>query len=126
MRGARGESRDSEIGPGIRSRRVAADSGGTSLRIFRPASWLVLTLAVLVCLLGAVLPAFASGDGHGDTAKLKHTVDLEGKTGFSLFIARLYNNNRLLYALVVTAIMALMGIVVAKFTGLVLRLIGVE
>lgn len=99
--------------------------GLTRTGLFQLRNLLVLLPAVLICVLGAVAPACASGDGHGDTAELKHVVDLEGKTGFSLFMARLYNNNRLLYALFVTAVMAVMGIVVAKFTGLVLRLIGI-
>jgi hypothetical protein len=85
----------------------------------------VMLLAILVCMLSSAAPVWASGDGHGDTAELRHVVDLEGKTGFNLFMARIYNDNRLLYALFVTGVMAVMGIVVAKITGLVLRLIGV-
>ena len=75
---------------------------------------------------GAITPALASGDGHGDTEELKYEVDLEGKTGFNLFLAEIYNNNRLYYALVVTVTMAVLGMTVALITEQVLRLIGVR
>jgi hypothetical protein len=86
----------------------------------------VIALLAGIFFLGAVAPAIASGDGHGDTEELKHRVDLEGKSGFNLYLARTYNDNRPLYALLVTAIMAVLGIAVGQITGLVLRLIGVR
>jgi hypothetical protein len=87
---------------------------------------MAILLIAGVTAVGAITPALASGEGHGDTEELKHQVDLEGKTGFNLFLARTYNNNRLLYALVVTAVMAVLGIVVAQVTETVLKLIGVK
>lgn len=87
---------------------------------------LSITLIAGIFIVGAITPVLASGDEHGDTEELKHEVDLEGKTGFNLFLAEIYNNNRLLYALVVTAVMAVLGTVVAQITELVLKLIGVR
>lgn len=87
---------------------------------------LAIMLMAGIFIVGAITPALASGDGHGDTEELKYEVDLEGKTGFNLFLAEIYNNNRLLYALVVTVTMAVLGMVVAQITEQVLRLIGVR
>jgi hypothetical protein len=86
---------------------------------------IIVLLAGIFCLCG-VAPAVASGDGHGDTEELKHRVELEGKTGFNLFLAETYNDNRPLYALLVTGIMAILGIAVAQITGLILKLAGVK
>ncbi len=96
------------------------------MRLYHSRNLLAIMLIAGLFAAGAITPALASGDGHGDTEELKYEVDLEGKTGFNLFLAETYNNNRLLYALVVTAVMAVMGTVVAQITELVLRLIGVR
>ncbi len=96
------------------------------MKLYHIKNLLAIMLIAGIFIVGAMTPALASGDGHGDTEELKHEVDLEGKTGFILFMAETYNNNRLLYALLVTAVMAVMGTVVAQITELVLRLIGVR
>ncbi|UCG52900.1 MAG: hypothetical protein JSW58_04910 [Candidatus Latescibacterota bacterium] len=72
-----------------------------------------------------VAPALAGG-GHDEEGKLEHVVSLEGKSGVNLILARWYNENRVLYALVVTATMALLGIVVGQVTEWVLKLVGVK
>ena len=91
---------------------------------------LIRCCAILVALLFSVLllsslPAFASG-GHGDTGQLEHVVSLEGKTGLNLMLAELYNEDRLLYALVVTVTMAVLGIVVGQITEMILKLLGIK
>lgn len=86
----------------------------------------IMALLVWIFLMCGVAPAIASGDGHGETEELKHKVDLEGKSGFNLFLAKTYNDNRPIYALLVTAIMAILGIAVGQITGLVLRLAGIR
>ena len=87
---------------------------------------LLLTLLIIsVTFACLVAPVFAGG-GHGDTGTLEHVVSLEGKTGLSLLLAELYNDNRLLYALVVTATMALLGAVVAQITEFILKMIGIK
>jgi hypothetical protein len=72
-----------------------------------------------------VAPLLAGG-GHEDAGKLEHVVPLEGKTGISLLLAKWYNENRLLFALVTTAVMAVLGIVVGQVTESILKLIGVK
>lgn len=86
----------------------------------------VLAVALTVCFaMGAFTLAF-SGGGHDDKGKLEHVVTLEGKTGVNLLMARWYNENRLLYALVVTATMAFLGVVVGQVTEFTLKLFGVK
>lgn len=87
---------------------------------------LVLVVAVTAGIIFTVLtPAFAGG-GHDEAGELEHVVSLEGKTGVNLLMAKWYNENRLLYAGVVTAVMAILGIVVGQITELALRLMGTK
>lgn len=96
------------------------------MRLYHSRNLLAIMLIAGLIAAGAITPALASGEGHGDTEELKYEVDLEGKTGFNLFLAEIYNNNRLYYALVVTVTMAVLGMMVALITEQVLRVIGVR
>lgn len=96
------------------------------IRLSYPEYLPIIALLLWIFLVCGVTPAIAAGDGHGETDELKHKVELEGKSGFNLFLAKTYNDNRPVYALLVTAIMAILGIAVGQITGLVLRLLGVR
>jgi ABC-type phosphate/phosphonate transport system permease subunit len=85
---------------------------------------LIITAAIFVSL-SMVVPRAARADEEA-AGTLDHTVSLEGKSGFSLFLAKLYNEHRLLYALVVTCTMALLGIAVAMVTDFILKLMGLR
>ena len=90
-------------------------------------SVLIRVLAVVaMATIASGLITLAIAGGGEETGKLEHTVSLEGKSGASLLLARWYNENRLVYALVVTATMAILGIVVGQITEFTLRLIGVR
>jgi hypothetical protein len=86
---------------------------------------LAVVLTASIALTAVSVIALAS-DGEEETGKLDHVVTLEGKSGVNLLLARWYNENRLVYALVVTATMAVLGIVVGQVTEFGLRLIGVR
>ena len=89
--------------------------------------WKPITVLLIgIICIGSVIPVSAIAGGHGDTGKLKYVVSEEGKTGISLILAKLYNNNRLLYALVVTFTMAFLGMIVAQVTELILKTVGVR
>ncbi|MGD8414659.1 MAG: hypothetical protein PVF33_10520 [Candidatus Latescibacterota bacterium] len=90
-----------------------------------PAFKRVIALVVVAGLAGGLF-ALAMAGGGEETGKLEHKVSLDGKSGVSLLLAQWYNENRLVYALVVTATMAILGIVVGQITELTLRLIGVR
>ena len=85
----------------------------------------VLALVVVASIASGVITLAIAGGGE-ETGKLEHKVSLEGKSGPGLLLAKWYNENRLVYALVVTATMAVLGIVVGQITEFTLRLIGVR
>jgi ABC-type phosphate/phosphonate transport system permease subunit len=87
---------------------------------------LLIILAFLAAIWILNVPQFAYADEHEDAGKLEHTVSTADKTGLSLFLADLYNDHRLLYALVVTATMAFLGMIVALVTDFILKLIGLR
>jgi ABC-type phosphate/phosphonate transport system permease subunit len=82
----------------------------------------LIALVALAALL--VTPVLAGG--HGETSQLEHVVTEKGKSGISLSLAQLYNQQRFLYAVVVTLTMAVLGMVVAQVTELVLKLLGAK
>jgi acetyl-CoA acetyltransferase len=85
----------------------------------------VLAVVVMASIASGLITLAIAGGGE-ETGKLEHAVSLEGKTGLTLLLAKWYNENRLVYALVVTATMAVLGIVVGQITEFTLRLIGVR
>jgi len=84
-----------------------------------------LAVVVIACIASGLITLAIAGGGE-ETGKLEHTVSLEGKSGATLLLAKWYNENRLLYALVVTATMAVLGIVVGQITEFTLRMMGVR
>lgn len=62
----------------------------------------------------------------------KHEVTLDKKidtsklSGVNLWIAKLYNDDRILYAVVVVLVMAVLGSIIAYGTDLILRLFGIN
>jgi hypothetical protein len=73
------------------------------------------------------LPAcLAASEGLDVPEALKKTVSLDGLTGIRLFFARVYNENAWLYAVYCTAMMAVVGMVIAFVTDLILKAIGME
>jgi hypothetical protein len=85
----------------------------------------MLALVMVVSIASGIVSLAIAGGGE-DTGKLEHKVSLEGKTGANLLLARWYNENRLVYALVVTATMAVLGIVVGQITEFTLKILGVR
>ncbi len=99
------------------------------IRSHESLSRLLVLLAVII--LGSVilinvtaLPA-AAGE-HDEEGELEHAVTTDGKTGINLILAQLYNEDRLMYSLVVTLTMAILGIVVAQVTEWLLKLVGAK
>jgi hypothetical protein len=86
----------------------------------------ITTLFIAALLFVAFHPTEVFADGHGESGELQHKVDLENKSGLSLIIARLYNENRLLFAIAVTATMAVMGVIIGQITGFLLRILGLK
>jgi hypothetical protein len=76
-------------------------------------------------LLGLPIWAWAGGGGEKAT-KLERKVDLANLSGVNHLVASWYNDNIWLYALVVTALMGLVGLAIALVTDVILKMIGME
>jgi hypothetical protein len=81
---------------------------------------LALTLALFFCLHSAI------AQEHEEDGKLEHVVATDNISGVSLLLANLYNNERLLYALAVTFMMATLGIIVGQATDFLLKVLGIK
>jgi len=74
-----------------------------------------------------LIPRFClASEGLDVPEALDQKVSLEGLTGISLFFARTYNENLLLYAIYCTVLMAVVGIIIAYVTDIVLKSLGME
>jgi hypothetical protein len=57
---------------------------------------------------------------------LEKKVDLTKLTGLNYFFASWYNDNMWLYAILVTMIMGVVGLLIALVTDIILKMIGME
>jgi len=64
--------------------------------------------------------------GGKEEAALKLVIETRDLTGVNLWIAEMYNNDRTLYAIVVTLVMASLGSIMAFGTDLILKKFGMN
>ena len=83
-------------------------------------------MVVLLCCLILLPITLLAGGGHGEDEEVSRVISTEGKSGISLFFVTMYNDHRLIFALMVTAIMAILGMAVATVTDVFLRAVGVR
>lgn len=57
---------------------------------------------------------------------LQKKVNIANLTGVNYFFAKWYNENMWLYALIVTVLMGVMGMLIALVTDVILKMIGME
>ena len=57
---------------------------------------------------------------------LDKKIDLDKLTGLNYFFASWYNDNMWLYAIMVTVIMGVIGLLIALVTDIILKMIGME
>jgi hypothetical protein len=57
---------------------------------------------------------------------LDKKIDLAKLTGLNYFFASWYNDNMWLYAIMVTALMGVIGLIIALVTDIILKMIGME
>jgi hypothetical protein len=67
----------------------------------------------------AVSPLFSGEDAPA--VELNKRVRTEGLTGINLFLANLYNNDRLLFAVVSTVSVVVLGLIVTYIVGLFIK-----
>jgi hypothetical protein len=73
--------------------------------------------------LSTISEIYASEAGGKDEA-LNITIDTKDLSGINLWIVETYNNDRMLYAVIVTLVMATLGSVLAFGTDLILKYFG--
>jgi len=74
----------------------------------------------------AVSSTLAFAEGAAKAEPLQKTIDLAKLTGLNYFFASWYNDNMWLYAIMVTAIMGVIGLLIALVTDVILKMIGME
>ena len=57
---------------------------------------------------------------------LEKKVDVTKLTGINYFFASWYNDNMWLYAIIVTVLMGVIGLLIALVTDIILKMIGME
>jgi hypothetical protein len=57
---------------------------------------------------------------------LDKKIDLAKLTGLNYFFASWYNDNMWLYAIIVTVLMGVIGLLIALVTDIILKMIGME
>ena len=57
---------------------------------------------------------------------LEKKIDLSKLTGLNFFFASWYNDNMWLYAIIVTVLMGVIGLLIALVTDIILKMIGME
>ena len=73
-----------------------------------------LCLVLLLMLMILVLPVLIAGSQHEEeSGDFEHRINSEGLSGLSLFLVNLYNDHRMIYALVTTVAMASFGGLIA-------------
>ncbi len=89
-------------------------------RSSRVASSVALLVLVLVRLSPAVCAAAP------DEGKLVHVADTRYLTGFNLFIANLYNTDRLLFTIFAVCLTAALGLVLGLLMDAIVATIGLD
>ena len=87
-----------------------------------------IILLTFVCIFaGMYSSSYAGGEigGKSETA-ISKKIDTKDLSGINLWIAELYNNDRIMYAVVVTFVMAALGSIMAFGTDLVLKFFGIN
>ncbi|MCL5991290.1 MAG: hypothetical protein M1419_04230 [Bacteroidetes bacterium] len=83
---------------------------------------LISRCLLLLCFLAANTGnLFAEGK---PATELNKTVKVEGLTGLNLFLAQTYNSNRLLFAVISTGVIVILGVIVTYIVSLFIKPAG--
>jgi hypothetical protein len=74
----------------------------------------------------AVCSSLAFAEGAAKAELLEKKINLANLTGLNYFFASWYNDNMWLYAIMVTVIMGVIGLLIALVTDTILKMIGME
>jgi len=87
-----------------------------------------LMILIIFCFIYASINyySYANEVSGKQEPTLSHKVETKNLSGVDLLIVNLYNNDRILYAIVVTLVMASLGSIMAFGTDLVLKFFGMS
>jgi len=83
--------------------------------------WVIIINLILLSVPGALVWAAAE-----KAEALEKKVDLTKLTGLNYFFASWYNDNMWLYAIIVTVLMGVVGLLIALVTDIILKMVGME
>ena len=90
------------------------------MNLSRSVSLIMLFMILfLIC-----LPVIALDNNQEETDEFEHRVSTEGKSGLSLWLINLYNDHRMVYAIVTTVAMAGFGGLIALIVDFILARFG--
>lgn len=85
----------------------------------------VLIINIFLCALPALV--WAAGPGEKDVPDMAaRQVKVEGLSFINAFFANWYNSNKLVFAIIVTVIMGVVGGLIALATDIILKVIGMD
>ena len=85
--------------------------------------WVIIFNFILLSLTSTLLWA---GEGLDIPSELGKKIDLANLSGINYFFAHWYNDNMWVYAIMVTALMGLLGLTIALVTDIFLKMIGMD
>lgn len=72
------------------------------------------------------LSSMALASGHGDAGEMTGKIAGENLSGISLWIVNLYNDHRIVFAIVTLVSMGVIGMLIAYITEFFLKMFGME
>lgn len=91
----------------------------SSKKVSSRIAWLVFYLYCALCLYLLVAKAM-------ETQAIQKKIDVTKLHSLSLWLTNLYNDERMMFAIVVTLSMALIGITIAFVADIILKIFGLE
>ncbi len=85
--------------------------------------WVIISSFFLLTVPSAMVWA---AEGLEVPEELGKKVDLTNLTGLNHFFAKWYNDNLWVYAIMVTILMGVLGLLIALVTDVILKMIGME
>jgi len=77
-------------------------------------------------LVGVPALVYAAGEGLEVPEELNKKINLANLSGISHFVAKCYNENLWVYAIMVTLLMGILGLTIAVCADFILNMIGME
>lgn len=92
--------------------------------MYRKLSKTIIMVMVLVTFIFPISTSFVFAEGGKAETALTHKIKTDGLSPFNKWWVDMYNNDRLVYALYATGVMAFLGTVIGFGTDGILRLLG--